>query len=149
MKNLGVYAGGFFLLIAGIILWQSTSMSFYSEYGPGPGMLPCVISISLIILSLLYLFVVSKKDVHLISKVLPKGTELKNVLLAIGACVLFIVAVPYTGFLVGSMVMLCMLLKRSYSWLWTIGISLVVTILVYLLFGVFLAVSLPVNIFGW
>lgn len=149
LKNLGVYVGYFFLLIGSVLFWESKSMSYYSQYGPGPGMMPLWTSIFLIAFSLVYLLVNSKKDIYQISEVLPKGKGLVNILVSIGSCILFMIVAPYAGFVIGCTLMLFLLLIRGYKWYWSLGLALVITIAVYVIFVILLQVPLPVNDFGW
>lgn len=149
LKNLGVYICAFFLLIGGVMFYESLSMNYYTEYGPGPGLLPLWTSAALIGLSLLYLVVTIKKDVIPLAKVMPKGEGLINVAVGIGSVLIFIVAIPYTGFIASSTLILFCMFKRGYNWYWSIGLSVVVTLIIFVTFGMFLEVPLPTNDYGW
>lgn len=149
MKNLGIYISLFFLLIGGVIFWESLSMEYYSDYGPGPGLMPLWTGGAIIVLSLLFLGISVKKEIILFSKVMPKGEGFINVLVCMGSLLLFIIIVPYTGFLIASIITLCILFKRGYNWYWTLGLSTSVAFIIFWVFGILLQVPLPANEYGW
>lgn len=149
LKNLGIYISLFFLFIGGIVFSQSLSMEYYSEYGPGPGLLPLWTGALIIVLSLFYFGITIKKDVILFSEVLPRGEGITNVLVSMGSLILFMIIVPYTGFLIGSIITLLILFKRGYKWNWALGLSVTVSLVTFGIFGLLLQIPLPVNEFGW
>ncbi|WP_248928410.1 tripartite tricarboxylate transporter TctB family protein [Paenibacillus hamazuiensis] len=149
MKNLGVYMALFFILFSGIMFWESLSMDYYSEYGPGPGLLPLWVSGFIFVLSIVYLVVALKKEIILFSKILPKGEGLVNVLVCAGSLILFMIIVPFAGFLIGSAVTLFILFMRGYRWYWSAGLSVSIAFIIFWVFGVILQVPLPVNDLGW
>ncbi|WP_053365774.1 tripartite tricarboxylate transporter TctB family protein [Bacillus sp. FJAT-27245] len=149
MKNIGLYVSLLFLTIGGIVLIQSLSLNYYSEFGPGPGLLPMWISGLMIILSIINIFSSLKKDAIKFADVMPKGEGLKNVLLTAGTLLLFIVTVPYIGFVLASFLMLFLLFLRGYKWYIGMGLAAGIALFVFWLFGSILSVPLPVNSFGW
>jgi hypothetical protein len=149
LKNLGFYISLFFLSIGSIISLQSFRLDYYSDYGPGPGLLPLWTGILIIILSLMYLVMTVKKDSFPFEKVLPKGEGFINILSCIGSLILFIIIVPYTGFLLGSTVLLFLLFKRGYKWYVALCVSIAVSLFIYWVFGNLLQVPLPTNYYGW
>jgi len=149
LKNLGVYMAVFFLLYSGIMFWESLSMDYYSEYGPGPGMLPRWVSGLTFVFSIIYLVISLKKDIILFSRILPKGEGLINVLVCAGSFILFIIIAPLLGFLIGSTITLFLLFMRGYKWYWSLGLSASISFIVFWVFGILLQVPLPVNDLGW
>lgn len=124
-------------------------MDYYSEYGPGPGLLPLWVSGMIVFCSLCYLVVALKKEIILFSSILPKGEGLKNVVTTIGSFLLFVILAPYLGFFISSTLMLFLMFKRGYKWYWSLGLSVVVTSIVFYVFDGILQVPLPVNEYGW
>lgn len=124
-------------------------MDYYSDYGPGPGLLPLWTGASSMVLSLIYLGVAIKKDILLLSEVLPKGEGARNVLTCMGSLIIFMVIVPFAGFLIGSAFTLFILFLRGYKWPWALGLSVSVALVIFGVFDVLLQVPLPVNEFGW
>ncbi len=149
MRNLNIYIALLLLLISGIIFWQSLLIPYYSPYGPGPGFLPRWTSGIIIILLIVYLIQSIRIDFISISEVMPKGEGLVNILVTLGAIIVFMIIIPYVGFNVSSVIMLTLLFSRGFKWYKAIGISVVVTFIVFFIFGSLLGVPLPVNEYGW
>lgn len=149
MKNLEVWISLCFILFGAIFFKIASSMQYYSEYGPGPGLLPMWISGILVVLAIVNLVSAFKRNNTLFSDLLPKGTSLINLCSSIGAFALFIIIVPYVGFVLTSMIMLFILFSRGYSWKMSIVLSALVTGVVFFVFNSVLSIPLPVNEFGW
>lgn len=149
MKNLGVHIGIFFLAVSGVIFVQSLRLPYYSDYGPGPGLLPVWVSGIVGVLSLISLAVAVKKEKRDLAALLPKGEGMINVLTSMGSILLFLVIVSYTGFLIASIAALFFLFQRGYRWHWSLGLSVCVSLVVFFIFEVFLRVPLPANEYGW
>ncbi|GAB7386681.1 tripartite tricarboxylate transporter TctB family protein [Bacillaceae bacterium] len=147
--NAGVLAGILTLVFAVIILLESFSYDYQGPLGPGPGLFPRWLSGLLIVLSGFYIFDSVKKDVIKIIDILPKGKELRALLSILGALIVFILIVPYTGFIVAGTVFLFILLVREYKWYVGLGISAGVSAFLFWVFDTLLNVPLPVNAFGW
>ncbi|MFC7686641.1 tripartite tricarboxylate transporter TctB family protein [Ureibacillus sp. GCM10028918] len=149
MKNLNIYVALLLLIISGIIYWQSLSLPYYSAYGPGPGFLPRWTS-GIIIILLIICFIQSiHKDFISIVDAMPKGEGLINVLVSFVAVIVFIIIIPYVGFNVSSVIMLTLLFSRGFKLYKAVGLSFVVTFIVFFIFGTLLGVPLPVNEYGW
>ncbi len=149
MKNLGVYVSLFFLIFGGIIFWQSLSMEYYSDYGPGPGLLPRWAGGLIIVLSLLSIVLSLKKEIIKIEDVMPKGEGMVNVLTCMGSFIIFMIIVPFVGFVCGGIITLFILFKRGYKWYSALGLSSLVILIIFFVFGVALDIPLPVNQYGW
>lgn len=149
MKNIGLYVSLLFLIIGGIVFKQSLSLEYYSEFGPGPGLLPIWISGLMMILSIVNIFSSLKKGAIKFSDVMPKGGSLINVLLSVGTIILFVIIVPYVGFCIASFIMLFILFLRGYKWYVGMGLSVGITVFLFWIFGLILNIPLPVNSFGW
>jgi putative tricarboxylic transport membrane protein len=149
MKNAGVCAASLFILFSLIMLWQSFSLDYYTSLGPGPGFLPLWVSVLLLVLSILYFWESVKKEVILISQIMPKGIVLTKNISVLGSVVLFMVLVSFTGFVVAGTLMLMVILVHDFKWYKGLAISLAVSITVFFIFKTLLDVPLPVNAFGW
>ncbi len=148
-KNLGFYFGLGLLVFASFMFWQSFSYQYYTDFGPGPGLLPRWLNGGLIILSLIYIFTSVVKSPISFSEVIPKGETLKKVLLFPGAVIIFVLIVNHTGFNIAGTSMLFLLLRKEYKWYLALGISAVVCGFLFLVFKTLLLVPLPVNALGW
>ena len=149
MKNLEVYISAFFILFGAVIFRLASGLKYYGEYGPGPGLLPLWISGLMIALAAVNLYSAFKKNNTHFSALIPKGTALTNLLSCIGSFVLFIIIVPYAGFVLSSLSMLLILFSRGYKWRWSVGLSVLVTGILFVVFSMVLTIPLPVNQFGW
>lgn len=149
MNNIEVYVSFFFVLVGGLIVEQASSMQYYSQYGPGPGLLPLWIGGILIVLSVINLLMAYKKNDTQFSELLPKGIGLVNLLACVGSFVLFTGIVSVAGFTISSFLMLSILFSRGYKLHWALGMSAVVTGVLFFVFGSVLGVPLPVNEYGW
>ncbi|MFS0776693.1 tripartite tricarboxylate transporter TctB family protein [Neobacillus sp. 3P2-tot-E-2] len=147
--GLGFILAIFFLVCSFVMLWQSLRMGYYSEYGPGPGFLPLWINGLIIILSVLYIIHVMRKGDIPISKILPKGEGFVNVMVSMGAPILFLLIVPYSGFITASTITLFILFIRGFKWYWSLGYSAILSFILFWIFGTLLQVPIPVNVLGW
>jgi putative tricarboxylic transport membrane protein len=149
LKNAGFFVGLILLFYSSIMLWQSVSLVYYTETGPGPGFFPLWISIILLVLSIVYLFESLKKEIFLFSRIIPKGVSLVNIITVLFSIIIFMLLVNYTGFVLASVTLLFLVLIRNYKWYQSMGTALVVSVLLFYFFKTLLNVPLPVNVFGW
>ncbi|MCY9667820.1 tripartite tricarboxylate transporter TctB family protein [Paenibacillus alginolyticus] len=149
LKNVGVCFGIFIFLLGCMLFWQALSLDYKSSIGPGPGLFPLWLSGILIILSILYIVESIKKEVILISDILPKGKGLGNVISILFSSIIFIIVVSFAGFVIAGTLLMFMLLVREYKWYRALGISFVIAITTFVVFQTFLDVPLPVNEFGF
>lgn len=148
LRNAGIWVGLFLLVASGVIFWQSLGYEYYSDYGPGPGLFPRWISGILFLLSLVYIWDSIKKEIIWFNDILPKGKGLYDVLSIFGSLILFMILVPFTGYSIASLIMLVILFAQGYKWYWGLGLSAVITAIVFFAFETLLNVPLPVNSFG-
>lgn len=149
MKNFGVWLGIVILAFAGLVFWQSLSLEYYGPYGAGPGLLPRWLSGILAIFAIIYIYQSIKTENFQIKDVIPKGKVLKRLISISGSILLFILISPYIGFNVASIIVLLILLLPEFKWYSALGISMVVTVILFLSFNTLLKIPLPVNIWGW
>jgi putative tricarboxylic transport membrane protein len=145
MKKAGVWTGLILIIFAGTLFWKSLSLKYYSDYGPGPGFFPIWMSGLLIVLSILYIIdSLRKQGIH-IRNIFPNSEGLRKVLSIFLSLIVFLVLVPFTGYTIASISMLCILFFREYKWYWGIGISVTISLVLFIAFHYLLKVSLPVN----
>jgi putative tricarboxylic transport membrane protein len=143
IKNVGVWLGSLFLIGAGIMFWNSLSLQYYSDLGPGPGLFPRWLTIALMLLSVLYIIGSLRGEKILWAKVMPKGKDLGNVGLVLVSVILFIVLLSTAGFIIAGSLMLVILLLRSYKWYVAILVSVAASVLLFVVFSYGLDVPLP------
>jgi putative tricarboxylic transport membrane protein len=148
-KNLSFIISILLVAISLFILIESLTLTYYSDYGPGPGFLPIWISGILLILSAIYMFQSFRKEKITFTDILPKGEGLRNLIVCIGSLLVFLFVLPFLGFLLSSILFLWVLFKQGYSWIASLGLSLLVTIIIFGIFSILLDVPLPKNFLGW
>jgi putative tricarboxylic transport membrane protein len=149
MKNAGVYVGIVLLIYSVIMIWQSLTLDYYTAFGPGPGFFPLWISILLLVLSLLYLWESAKKDIILLSTIIPKGKDLRKILAVLGSVIIFMILVNFVGFVISGSILLFLLFMKEYKWYQGMVMSISISILLFYIFKTLLNVPLPANVLGW
>ena len=77
-------------------------------------------------------------------------TAVLNILVVLGVIVAYILVSDYVGFLFTSLILMGFLMKwLGVSWRWTIAMSILLTIGIYLLFAKMLLVPLPWGLWGF
>ncbi len=80
---------------------------------------------------------------------MPQGAALKSVLFVLVILVLYLILMPILGFIAASALFLFTLFVRHYKWHISIGAAVLVTLVLFWLFGSVLNVDLPESTFGW
>jgi putative tricarboxylic transport membrane protein len=148
MRNAGVWVGLILLIFSGTIFWQALSYDYFSDFGPGPGLFPLWLSGALIVFSLLYIVQSCRKEGVTLAQLLPQGSGLRKVISIMAATVVFLILVPFSGYVIASVIMLFILFFREYKWYWGLVISIVITMALFYTFQTFLNVPLPEISFG-
>ena len=149
MKKAGVWAGIATLLFASVILYQSFSLDYYTPLGPGPGFFPRWLSGLLIFLTLIYLVDSVRQEGILLAELLPGGKPQQAIISTVCGLLLFPVVVEYLGFVASSSILMFIMFIRDFKWYKALGISVSISVLLFVVFQTLLGVSLPVNDFGW
>lgn len=149
MKNIGVWVGLLIAAFGASLFVMSLSMNYYGKYGPGPGLFPLWISGLLVILSVMYIIDSIGKESLSFKNVIPEKRIVKKLATILGAILFFIITAPYLGFFSASTIAVTMLLWKDYSWRWSVGIAVILTAVLSVIFGTLLDIPLPVNIWGW
>jgi putative tricarboxylic transport membrane protein len=147
--NPGVWGGIGSLLFSLVFFIQSFQFEYTSSSNPGPGFFPVWLSGILIVLSVLYIIqslrTPNRSETEQSDK--TNSMERMKLLFVILSMFLFPIVLPFLGFMLSGTIFLFLLLFRAYKWYISLGISIVVTAVVFWLFGVVLSIPLPVN--GW
>ena len=149
MNKAGVWVGIVILVFAGAFLAKSLTYNYYGKFGPGPGLLPVWVFGTLVLFSLAFIFDSMKSQGLHIRDILPTGQGLKKVLSIFVSLILFIIAAPYTGYCIASVLMLLILFAPSYQWYSNLLISVAVTAVIFYVFNSLLSVPLPINSYGF
>lgn len=148
-QNAGVWLGGIVFIFGIVIFIQSLSLDYHSKLGPGPGLLPRWLSGALVLLTLQYIIISIKKERITFEKILPKRKGARKILLILSSMAGFILIIPYTGFIIAGTLLLSVLLIDAYKWYHNLLISIGTSVILFLVFGIFLGVPLPVNYLGF
>ena len=138
----GIWAGIVILCLAIFSLVISFQYSYSGIVGPGPGFFPIWLSVSLIILSILYIYE-SVKGKNVSEEEWPTGHSLKQILFIIMSLVLFLVLFVLCGFLFAGIIFLIVLFYKEYKWFVTASLSVGITLFIYVMFNIVLKVHLP------
>ena len=138
----GIWAGVVILCLAIFSLVISFQYSYSGIIGPGPGFFPIWLSVSLIILSILYIYE-SIKGKNVSEEEWPTGQSLKQILFIIMSLVLFLLLFVLCGFLVAGIIFLTVLFYKEYKWFVTASLSVGITLFIYVMFNIVLKVHLP------
>jgi uncharacterized membrane protein len=141
--------GGVAVLLLGIaIVFFSSQLPYYSEYGPGPGFLPLWLGIVLIGSAVFVLLNILRKHVK-VDTFLKPGTK-QSAMMLILIFISFLL-LPLLGFSVGLAFFsgVTMRVMGKHGWmacgLTTVGIA----IGIHFVFGQWLHIPLPAGMVGW
>lgn len=149
MNNAGIWAGGLILIYAIIIFYQSFSLDYSTQLGPGPGFFPRWLSGCLIILAFLYIGNSAKNKLVSTGDLWPRGRARGSILSMLAGLAVFTLIVNTTGFVVAASLLLFAMFSRNYKWYQALIASVAIAVLLFVVFQSLLGVSLPVNEFGW
>ena len=137
------------LIYSTILFYQSLSLDYSNQLGPGPGFMPLWISGILFVVTLLYIWESLKGKVILVSEIFPRGGALRDIVWMLGGLCVLALVIEYVGFCVSSSLLLFVMTRRKYKWYYALPTSIAVSVLILLVFQNLLGVPLPVNEFGW
>jgi putative tricarboxylic transport membrane protein len=153
MKNRNLISGVFFLGIGVIISIYAITYGLGGSGSPGPGFLPFLTGIGLVLLSL-FLLISTLKDGIIINKqtekFFPEKDSFKKIILSISALILFGFILEYLGYLLTTLLFMMFMLKfiESRKRMTVFLCSSLTAISFYLLFEKLLKSQLPKGILG-
>jgi putative tricarboxylic transport membrane protein len=133
---------------AGVVIAGSESLSIGTFSAPGPGLMPLMEGSALAIGSAALVVTALRSSGPQVATSEPQP-RLVHPLLSAFLLVLFVAAIPVTGFYVASFgfTMLIVGAARRFRWWLTIVLSLALATLLYVVFGLIFAVNLPRGVF--
>jgi len=152
MRRRDVWSSLVWLGVGIIFLVGSLRAGLFRKGIPGPGFLPFIIAVSVIVLSLMVFFPASsrrKEDAVKIENFFPEKESFKKVLLGLMALFAYGFALEYTGYLITTFVFMIFTSRIMERGKWTgpLIMAVLTAVLSYLLF-VSLEVQLPRGVLG-
>jgi len=139
-------AGFCFVALSAFVVWESWSLEYYTNLGPGPGFFPLWLGVVMGALSLVWLAqVFVRKGGPGDVAILPERTGIVRILSTLAALVGMAGLMNLLGFQLTMFLFLVFLLKglgRQPLWL-TLVVALLGSVGVYHLFGAYLDLPLP------
>ncbi len=142
-QNGGLWFGLAFLAFAAIYFWNSLGLTYQSRLGPGPGMYPRWLGGASILVALAYIGQSLTGQIFLVKDHFPGRAEMKGVSSVVIACIAFIALLGLAGFVPAGVLMVFIVMYRSYRPLQALAWSLAITVATYVVFKVFFSVPFP------
>jgi len=136
-------SGFFFLGLSLLLMWESLRVELGTFLAPGSGFLSFGVGLALCALSIVLIC----RGWGVREPVKPHP---RRVLFALASLYLYSLALNTLGFVVATFLLLGILfhLGQPRPWWWLMGMSALVTVLAYVIFGVFLHVYFPKGFLG-
>jgi hypothetical protein len=136
-------SGAFFLGLSLLVIWESLRVGLGTSIMPGSGFIPFCMGIILLFLSLMLIY----QDWQTPRK--TRTLPLK-VILALSFLFVYSMVLNTLGFFVSTFFLVLALFRLGEARRWWVlmGMSVIVTILVYLIFGRLLQVFFPPGVLG-
>jgi len=124
--------------------------AYWAPNGPGPAFLPFWLGVVMAVLATL-LLVKAWRNADPGAAWLPSGEGLRRLLLVMGATVVFVALLNTIGMVVGTTLFLIVLMRflDRCAWPLTVAVALATAAFIYLVFGRWLKVPLPVGVLGF
>ena len=135
------------LLLAFSVAFSAGALKYYrwwGDDGPGPAFLPFWLGLVMALLALMMLFR-SLKEKNPGGVWLPRGEGLRNMLVVLGATVLFVALLKLVGMVIGTALYLAVLIRYlgRHPWWMTLAIALAAAGFNWLVFVHWLRVPMP------
>jgi putative tricarboxylic transport membrane protein len=140
----GVAIAGLLLLLAGVIFWDMASLQLAPTYGVGPKAMPVVVATGLVLLAIGNLVLALRGD-------FPEREEFdpKAIALILGGLVALIAIIGLGGGFISATMILFAATSAAFgrrAILTDLGIGLVLSVVVFLVFSKLLTLSLPMGL---
>jgi hypothetical protein len=148
MRIADLIGGAVVLLLGLAVIYFSSQMEYYSEFGPGPGFLPLWVGICITGFTIVLIFKILRKHEKAGAFLKPRTREGFKLLLMIIATFLLL---PFLGFSIGFGLFagITMRVMGRHGWV-ACGLTAVgVAIGIRYVFGHWLSIPLPTGIVGW
>jgi putative tricarboxylic transport membrane protein len=153
MKKADLITGVILLVISGYVIQEAWRMPPSATFGPGSGFLPFWLGVLLTVLAVILLATAWRRQAT--EKDSKSPFPGKRALIAIGSVLgglaVYIVLIEVLGYLVDTFLYVAFLLGivERQRWPITVGVAVLTTAGLYLIFQVLLGITLPSNMFGF
>jgi hypothetical protein len=148
MRLADLIGGGVVLLLGLAVIYFSSQLEYYSEFGPGPGFLPLWIGISITVFAVILILNLLRKHGKAGAFLKQRTREgFKLLLVIIGIFLLL----PLLGFSIGFGLFAGVTMRAMGKHRWTMcGLTAVgIAIGIRYVFGHWLSIPLPTGVVGW
>ncbi|MCL5808162.1 MAG: tripartite tricarboxylate transporter TctB family protein [Deltaproteobacteria bacterium] len=153
MKKADMLTGIVLLVLAGGVIWGARQMPQSATFGPGPGFLPLWVGVILALLAFILLASawtrkLTQKDT---TSPFPGAKALLAITGVLGGLAAYILLIEVLGFLADTFLYVAFLLGivERERWQVTLGVAVLTTASLYIVFQVLLGITLPSNMFGF
>ena len=140
----GVAIAGLLLLLAAVIFWDTTTLQLAPTYGVGPKAMPMVVAAGLVLLAIGNLVLALRGDFPARDEFDPKA-----VALILGGLIALIAIIGLGGGFISATMILFAATSAAFgrrAILVDLGIGLVLSVVVFLVFSKLLTLSLPMGL---
>lgn len=153
MRKADMMTGIVLLVLAGYVMWEAMQMPASATFGPGAGFLPFWVGVILAVLAVFLLASVwtrkmTRKDAQ---NPFPGAKALLAITGVLGGLAAYIFLIEVLGFLADTFLYVAFLvgMVERQRWRLTLGVAIVTTASLYIVFQVLLGISLPKGMFGF
>lgn len=152
MTRLDKITAIFLFILSALIIWETSKMELYAEFGPGYGFLPFWLGVLLAILSIvLYVEAWRRPAADDAASPFPPRPALQVVTIALVLVAVFAFVLEIVGYLVDTLAFTFIMLTvvEKETWRHAAIFSVAFTVALYVLFQLWLGIRLPKNMFGF
>jgi putative tricarboxylic transport membrane protein len=136
------------LAALGITLWSSVTLRIGTLSHPGPGFLPLLCGITMVVLAIVVFYQAKTKEKGIEGESFWTRESLIRISLTVVTLLIYGICLEYLGFNLTTFIVMLLIFTEVAGTPWFIGIveSLIATGACYLIFGYFMKIQLPK---GW
>ena len=152
MQKADQITGIILLIFSGFVIEESWKMPQRGDFGPGMGFLPLWLGMLMAILSIFLIVNAWRRAGDPTKKaIFPGRRALVTILVVLVALAVYIALLKVLGFLVSTILLNTFLMGgvMRERWKMTLLVALTTSVVLYMIFQVFLEVNLPINMFGF
>ncbi len=143
-QNAGLWFGLGFLAFCLLFFFKSFELPYHARLGgAGPGMYPRWLSGIGVGVALVYIWQSCTTQIFLVGDSFPGRKALLNVAEVFASCLVFLLLLNFTGFIIASSLLMFIAFVRHYRLVSAIALSIGITLICYVVFKIGFSVPLP------